>query len=100
MFRSLGLYAYAAVLGLLALGSVGHAQTASPHNQKPDIKADLIVGGVDAKEPQYAWVGVRVALGPGWKTYWKSPGPSPAWPLLQIKTPCLLYLKILHASLS
>jgi suppressor for copper-sensitivity B len=74
MFRSLGLYAYAAVLGLLALGSVGHAQTASPHNQKPDIKADLIVGGVDAKEPQYAWVGVRVALGPGWKTYWKSPG--------------------------
>ena len=74
MFRSLKLYAYAAVLGLLALGSVGHAQTASPHNQKPDIKTDLIVGGVDAKESQYAWVGVRVALGPGWKTYWKSPG--------------------------
>jgi len=65
---------YAAVLGWLVLASAGHAQTLSPHNQKPDIKADLIVGGIDAKDPQYAWVGVRVALGPGWKTYWKSPG--------------------------
>ena len=63
-----------AVLGLLAFGSVGHAQTASPHNQKPDIKANLIVGGIDAKDPQFAWLGVRVALGSGWKTYWKSPG--------------------------
>lgn len=72
MFRSVGLYA--AVFGWLALANVGHAQTASPHNQKPDIKANLIVGGVDAKDPQYAWVGVRVTLGPGWKTYWKSPG--------------------------
>lgn len=72
MLRSVRLYA--AVLGWLALASVGQAQTASPHNQKPDIKADLIVGGIDAKDPQYAWVGVRVALGPGWKTYWKSPG--------------------------
>ena len=55
MIRSLRLYAHAAVLGLLALASAGYAQTASPHNQKPDIKTDLIVGGVDAKEPQYAW---------------------------------------------
>lgn len=72
MFSSVRLYA--AALGWIALASVGHAQTLSPHNQKPDIKADLIVGGIDAKEPQYAWVGVRVTLGPGWKTYWKSPG--------------------------
>ena len=49
MFRSLRLYAHAAVLGLLALGSVGHAQTASPHNQNPEIKADLIVGGMMRK---------------------------------------------------
>jgi suppressor for copper-sensitivity B len=74
MIRSLRLYMHAAVLGLLALTNAGYAQTASPHNQKSDIKTDLIVGGVDAKEPQYAWVGARVALGPGWKTYWKSPG--------------------------
>lgn len=49
---------FAAVLGWLALASVGYAQTVSPHNQKPDIKADLIVGGIDAKDPQLAWVGV------------------------------------------
>lgn len=72
MFTSVRLCA--AVLTLLALGSTSHAQPAQPQNQKPDIKANLIVGSVNAKDPQYAWVGVRIALGAGWKTYWRSPG--------------------------
>ena len=38
---------------------------------KPDIKADLLTGDSEAGE---AWIGVRIDLGPGWKTYWKSPG--------------------------
>lgn len=65
---------YAALLGWFALASFAHAQPASPHNERPDIKADLIVGGIDANDPQNVWIGVRIALGPGWKTYWKSPG--------------------------
>ena len=62
-----------AVLELLVLGNVGLGQPASSRNQKPDIKTNLIVGSVDSKDPQFAWVGVRVTLGSGWKTYWKSP---------------------------
>jgi suppressor for copper-sensitivity B len=41
---------------------------------KPDIKAELMVGDGIAAAPDERWVGVRLDLGPGWKTYWKSPG--------------------------
>jgi suppressor for copper-sensitivity B len=40
---------------------------------KPDIKADLTVGGSTAAHDE-TWLGVHLNLGPGWKTYWKSPG--------------------------
>lgn len=41
---------------------------------KPDIHVDLLTGSSETREPHSTWIGVRVALGPGWKTYWKSPG--------------------------
>ncbi|UZE46928.1 protein-disulfide reductase DsbD family protein [Rhodopseudomonas sp. P2A-2r] len=41
---------------------------------RPDITANLIVGNTDIADPHSIWLGVRVLLGPGWKTYWKSPG--------------------------
>ena len=41
--------------------------------QKPDIKADLLIGHPEA-DGRELWVGVRLNLGSGWKTYWKSPG--------------------------
>lgn len=53
-----------------ALGQ-SHAQTKSP---KPDIKADLLTGRAEAGQPDVTWIGIRIDLGPGWKTYWKSPG--------------------------
>lgn len=43
---------------------------------RPDIKVDLLVGGHDPLDPGVVWLGVRVRLGPGWKTYWRSPGDS------------------------
>ena len=56
------------------LGSFAAAPPASARPATPDITASLIVGNTDAADPQSIWLGVRVVLGPGWKTYWKSPG--------------------------
>lgn len=42
--------------------------------QRPDIKAELVVGGYDVQEPNLVWLGLRIKLGSGWKTYWRSPG--------------------------
>ena len=47
---------------------------------KPDFSATLVDGGVDRSDPTIAWVGVRVRLGPGWHTYWRSPGDAGAPP--------------------
>jgi suppressor for copper-sensitivity B len=41
--------------------------------RKPDIKADLLSGNSEAGGREL-WIGVRLNLGSGWKTYWKSPG--------------------------
>ncbi|MFH1343889.1 MAG: protein-disulfide reductase DsbD domain-containing protein [Pseudomonadota bacterium] len=41
--------------------------------RKPDIKADLVTGDPEAGGREF-WIGVRLNLGQGWKTYWKSPG--------------------------
>ena len=60
-------------IGVL-LGSFAAAPPASAAPARPDIAASLIVGNTDATDPQSIWLGVRVVLGPGWKTYWKSPG--------------------------
>lgn len=59
----------------LAWISPGIAQVGIPP-VRPDIKADLLVGGYDPLEPGTVWLGLRVRLGPGWKTYWRSPGDS------------------------
>lgn len=41
--------------------------------RKPDIQAALVTGDSEAGGREL-WVGVRLNLGTGWKTYWKSPG--------------------------
>ena len=56
-------------IGVL-LGSFAAAPPASAAPARPDIAASLIVGNTDATDPQSIWLGVRVVLGPGWKTYW------------------------------
>jgi len=62
---AVGVFAASAALG----------QTFTPAAaKKPDIKADLTVGGSTAAAPDERWLGVHLNLGPGWKTYWKSPG--------------------------
>jgi suppressor for copper-sensitivity B len=66
--------AVALALGFFA-ASAALGQTFTPTAaQKPDIKADLTVGGSTAAAPDETWLGVHLKLGPGWKTYWKSPG--------------------------
>lgn len=69
----------AAVLALLLETGWLPAQTSLPVT-KPDFSASLIAGGVDRSDPNVAWVGVKVRLGPGWHTYWRSPGDAGAPP--------------------
>lgn len=58
----------------LAWVSPGEAQLSPP--PRPDIKAELLIGGHEPLVPGAVWLGVRVKLGPGWKTYGRSPGDS------------------------
>ncbi len=63
-----------AALALIAAVAAAPGQSfAQPAAQKPDIKADLVTGDSEAGGREL-WVGVRLNLGSGWKTYWKSPG--------------------------
>lgn len=63
----------AAVTMLAVSAGSGEAQVARPA-KRPDIKVDLLTGGHDPSDPGTVWLGVRVRLGAGWKTYWRSPG--------------------------
>ncbi len=59
---------------LLMSAAAAQGQSFSPAAvQKPDIKADLLTGHTEAGGSD-VWIGVRLNLGPGWKTYWKAPG--------------------------
>lgn len=64
-------YGAIAALALIGMAITAQGQSFAEARQKPDIEADLLTGDSEASE---AWIGVRVDLGPGWKTYWKSPG--------------------------
>ena len=61
-------------LSLLSTIPVAQGQSlALAAGQKPDIKAELLTGHSEAGGREF-WIGVRLDLGSGWKTYWKSPG--------------------------
>lgn len=61
------------VVGVFA-ASAAAGQTFTPAvANKPDIRAGLMVGDLTAARDE-TWLGVDLNLGPGWKTYWKSPG--------------------------
>ncbi len=65
---------FRAIAALAFMSAAAQGQSfSSAAVQKPDIKAELLTGQVDAGESDI-WIGVRLTLGPGWKTYWKSPG--------------------------
>jgi suppressor for copper-sensitivity B len=69
ILRTVAVFAVGVFAASAALG-----QTFTPAAaNKPDIKADLMVGGSTAAHDE-TWLGVDLNLGPGWKTYWKSPG--------------------------
>ncbi|CAN5443555.1 protein-disulfide reductase DsbD family protein [soil metagenome] len=68
---------FRAMVALALMSAVSEAQGQSFARaavQEPDIKAALLIGSSEAGQPDVTWVGVRIDLGPGWKTYWKSPG--------------------------
>ena len=69
----------ATVLALVTQAGPLSAQPLPP-NGKPDFSANLIVGGTDPSNPKEAWIGIHVRLGPGWHTYWRSPGDAGAAP--------------------
>ncbi len=68
LFRAMA--ALALISAVAAAQGQSFAQVAA---QKPDIKADLLTGNSEAGGREL-WIGVRLNLGSGWKTYWKSPG--------------------------
>ena len=53
--------------------SFAQAAVQKPDIQKPYIKADLVTGDSEAGGREF-WIGVRLNLGSGRKTYWKSLG--------------------------
>ena len=70
-------FVFRAIVALALMSAVPEAQGQSfmpAAVQKPDIKAGLLIGGSEAGQPDVIWIGVRIDLGSGWKTYWKSPG--------------------------
>jgi hypothetical protein len=52
----------------------------APLSLKADFSARLIVGEFERTDPAAAWLGLDVRLGPGWHTYWRSPGDAGAPP--------------------
>lgn len=68
------LRAIAFALAAVVLSAAPGAAQFGASPQRPDIRADLVVGGYDAREPGVVWLGLRIRLGSGWKTYWRSPG--------------------------
>lgn len=64
-------YGAIAALALIWMAPTAQGQSFAATTQKPDIKVDLVAGDAVFGE---AWIGVRIDLGPGWETYWKSPG--------------------------
>jgi suppressor for copper-sensitivity B len=71
--KRLLLRAMAALTLISAVPAAQGQSVAQAAVQKPDIKADLLTGGSEAGGRE-VWIGVRLNLGAGWKTYWKSPG--------------------------
>lgn len=69
----------AIIAGALLPNGALSAQTFAPAS-KPDFTAQLIVGGVDKTNPKQAWLGLKVRLGRGWHTYWRSAGDAGAPP--------------------
>ena len=70
-------FVFRAMVALALMSAVSEAQgqsVAQAPVQKPDIKAALLIGGSEAGQPDITWIGARIVLGSGWKTYWKSPG--------------------------
>ena len=63
----------ALALGIFA-AAAADGKASKPATSKPDIRAELMMGDGTAAAPGERWLGVRIDLGPGWKTYWKSPG--------------------------
>ncbi len=76
-----------AALGVLCGFSAGGAiaETASPPVVTPHVRAQLVVlGPVEAGGVS---LGLRMAVKPGWHTYWRNPGDSGEPPTLKLSSP-------------
>lgn len=60
-------------VGVFAASAAAGQTFAPAVANKPDIRSDLMVGDSTVARDE-TWLGVDLNLGPGWKTYWKSPG--------------------------
>ena len=79
MLNRFTILAVSTVLGVFLHSTPLFAQTGAPAT-KPDFTARLIVGGTDKADPALAWLGLKVRLGRGWHTYWRSAGDAGAPP--------------------
>ena len=79
MLNRFSTLAVSTVLGVFLHSTLLFAQTGAPAT-KPNFTAHLIVGGADKTDPALAWLGLKVRLGRGWHTYWRSAGDAGAPP--------------------
>ena len=70
---------FAAALFAVAQLNPVYGQPAIP-SLKADFSAKLLVGEFERTDPAAAWLGLDIHLGPGWHTYWRSPGDAGASP--------------------
>lgn len=74
---------FALVISALVVAGSSHAvgaETASPWVDGPSTKARLIGGGSAAEHGAKRLAFVEIALEPGWKTYWRTPGDAGGLP--------------------
>jgi len=79
MLNRFTILAVSTVLGVFLHSTPLFAQTGAPAT-KPDFTAQLFVGGADKADPALTWLGLKVRLGRGWHTYWRSAGDAGAPP--------------------
>jgi len=72
--RRLGLHLLLLLLVIAAPGSVAPAAAAPPAGEL--VRAELIAEPAAVAPGEPFWVGVRLAIAPGWHVYWRNPGDS------------------------
>lgn len=85
MIKRTSSWAASLALGLALAAGGTRAETVSAPVVTPHVRAQLVA--LDRLEDGRLSLGLRLALKPGWHTYWRNPGDSGEPPTLKLATP-------------